>query len=105
MAKPDFVKLSLCVSILNTFSWQDLKFVENDCGKTIFSYLYDIVIQIYKRYKIFYTICINTVKVVLLMYILFIYDCYVEVPMIAVLYYLLVELCLLFLNDLVLVVK
>ncbi|XP_050527383.1 thyroid adenoma-associated protein homolog isoform X2 [Daktulosphaira vitifoliae] len=64
LSEPDFIKLSLCVSILNTFSWQDLILVENYSEKSLFSYLFDIIVKIYKRSSNDSSIILSTSRVV-----------------------------------------
>ncbi|XP_050441276.1 thyroid adenoma-associated protein homolog isoform X2 [Adelges cooleyi] len=49
LERPDLVKSSLCVSILNTFTGDNLKLIDDVSGVSIFRFLCNIVVEIHTR--------------------------------------------------------
>jgi len=52
----DLVKLGFCEAILNTFAGDAMRMIEPDSGKSIFANIYNVIMDVSNRYKVFCTL-------------------------------------------------
>lgn len=48
--RPDLIKLGFCVAILNTFTSEDLRIIEPNSETSVFTNIYNIIMEASNRY-------------------------------------------------------